>query len=105
VSLPISAAMQEADAAWWRAAGGPKFDFLGFKFGSIVSPGYSHYVFDVPFWSLASVAALLPCVVAYRWLRRLRRAKLGLCVACGYDVRESHERCPECGSTIDANVR
>ena len=32
--------------------------------------------------------------------RRRKRRKLGLCVKCGYDVRGSAERCPECGERI-----
>ena len=31
------------------------------------------------------------------WLTRRKRCKLGLCVACGYDLRGSAGRCPECG--------
>jgi hypothetical protein len=26
------------------------------------------------------------------------------CRGCGYDVRESHERCPECGRMIDPDI-
>ena len=37
---------------------------------------------------------------AIQFHRRRKRKKLGLCIKCGYDLRASKERCPECGSTI-----
>ena len=32
---------------------------------------------------------------------RRKRRKLGLCLKCGYDLRGSSERCPECGVAIE----
>ena len=41
--------------------------------------------------------ALLPAVWLWRRRRVRRRLRAGVCPACGYDVRATPGRCPECG--------
>ena len=52
----------------------------------------------VPYWLVLMVTALPLPAFAARWIRRRRRAGAGLCAACGYDLRASPRRCPECGA-------
>jgi hypothetical protein len=49
-------------------------------------------------WLPALLSSLLPARWLARRLLRRRRARAGLCPRCGYDLRETRDRCPECGS-------
>ena len=73
-----------SDPRWWR-------------------DNYNAWV--VPHWALATLTGALPAW----WLRRhpprtwesppaRRRRARGLCPRCGYDLRATPERCPECGA-------
>jgi hypothetical protein len=56
---------------------------------------------EVPTWSVAAAAAVLPVVWVRRRLTRRRRLGAGLCQRCGYDLRATPGRCPECGAVPD----
>ena len=54
----------------------------------------------LPYWLLTTLFAILPIFWTLHLRRRIRarsRLKRGLCPACGYDLRSSKDRCPECG--------
>lgn len=66
-------------------------------------PDYG-WVYECPFWVLAVATGVLPGtrlgkVIARRWWQRRNP---GLCRRCGYDLRATPERCPECGLEVVA---
>jgi rRNA maturation endonuclease Nob1 len=40
-------------------------------------------------------------ILGSRHDKATNRRAAGQCVGCGYDVRASKDRCPECGQAID----
>ena len=71
----------------------------------VKAPGsFTYRVMSAPLWMVALAAAVMPgWWLRQRWIDR-RRARVGLCASCGYDLRAhaTGERCPECGAAIAA---
>jgi hypothetical protein len=96
-----AAARQARNVASANAMPGAHLLNRGF-FGFVSFRAPSGFVVDiVPLW------ALLLALGVYQtwWLnncygRFVRRTRSGTCIECGYDLRASTERCPECGHPI-----
>jgi hypothetical protein len=83
-----------------------KWSFAGFRWyaDSIPSVGGSRLTiacFETPFWCIAPIDLIAPATLPMRWSRRAHAKNIGaICLRCGYDLRASNDRCPECGTPI-----
>ena len=85
----------EPDPSWF-----PRPEFRHWLAGARSGPGRYLWVelVVVPYWLVLAVAALPLPVVGVKFVARRRRRRAGLCASCGYDLRASPGRCPECGT-------
>ena len=100
----------EMTIAWPRPTRSYTAAGVGYVTSAIPGGGADRYL-AVPFWMLATLLAPLPAVragaSAIRWLRvrtAADRFSTGHCAGCGYDLRATPDRCPECGAAATTLV-
>jgi len=74
---------------------------LRFTAGSIANFSLDrHVLLEIPYWMPAVFLVTLMAIQGWQGCRKLRRVlrQSGTCAACGYDLRATRDRCPECGS-------
>jgi hypothetical protein len=79
---------------------------LGVRFGEewrLEDGAYVGRSLVVPHWLVLAPLCVLPLWQFVRRSRRARRMRDRLCVGCGYDVRASEGKCPECGHPLPSS--
>jgi hypothetical protein len=75
-----------------------QFDNRVFAIAGRPAPTTAAYM--IRYSIIALLASALPVVWGWQWHQRKRRIAAGECAECGYDLRASKDRCPECGTPI-----
>ena len=100
---------------WWWGSGGPRpiayaggFESRrwGFDYDSDGEISVHSMAVVFPLWLPIALFAALPLARVAIFVCRRHRARAGDCKSCGYDLRATPDRCPECGAVpSNANAR
>jgi hypothetical protein len=101
------------DRYWWSSE--EQFRWGGFGFSRsadwrmgnrVIAADPGCWAVDSPYWFWCMLTLLVPARRSIGWIRGRHRSSRGRCARCGYDLRATPNRCPECGTVpLVANGR
>jgi hypothetical protein len=97
-SLPQLPTTLDVSIQWLHESAGA--DYRVMRSFYFAHDGYTATV-AVPHWFMLMLALLLPIAWTIKFRRRHRP---GQCRICGYDLRATPDRCPECGAIPAADL-
>jgi len=95
---PVSFGRQAVEGIGWQQRW---WDRLGIHFvyrGRAAQWAGKMTLVSIPFWFFLLMFSVLPFIWEAMNFRRRYRSRHCQCPACGYDLRATPERCPECGT-------
>jgi hypothetical protein len=108
VSEPLDPPQEETNWKWRSLSGVRRFGISVRSVGLLpqgrlwVKATGPEKVVIAPYWFLCLLFAAYPATAGARslrrWLLRRARAARNACLACGYDLRGTPGKCPECGT-------
>jgi hypothetical protein len=72
----------------------------GFLAGPGLGRGIAYRAWTIPYWAMVAAFSLPVAWRIIKVIRKWQQHAQGLCPKCGYDLRATPDRCPECGSTF-----
>jgi hypothetical protein len=112
--------LSSSSTATFTTAGSGQTNVLAVKSGSnstqiltstsitrpALPPAWPYRSYSLPHWLVALMVGFYPLLVSISSTRRRflrwRRGRSILCLSCGYDIRATPDRCPECGTVNGA---